>query len=190
VQSQRDADILVDGLKLSIKLANTPALQKYGLAMDTTPVKACDGYEFGSDEYFACAVRRETGPEYHQGGTCKMFPADDKLAVVDNQAQGTRSDEHQGGRCQYLPTSLRRPGRDIHTRALCGDHRWRHQFLYLIDVEGSSLVNLRPLHGSPKLLTPWSLGRSSIVKRFYWIQHIIILTVNCSKTSFIRRSTT
>jgi choline dehydrogenase len=85
LESQRDVDILVDGLKLSIKLANTPALQKYGLTLDTTPVKGCESYEFGSDEYFTCAVRRETGPENHQGGTTKMGPAEDELAVVDNQ---------------------------------------------------------------------------------------------------------
>lgn len=85
LQTQRDVDILVDGIKLSIKLANTPAMQKYGLTVDTTPVKGCENYEFGSDEYFACSVRRETGAENHQGGTTKMGPAEDSMAVIDNQ---------------------------------------------------------------------------------------------------------
>jgi choline dehydrogenase len=85
LESQRDVDILVDGIKLGIELANTPALQKYGLTIDTTPVKGCESYAFGSDQYFECAVRRETGPENHQGGTTKMGPAEDKLAVLDNQ---------------------------------------------------------------------------------------------------------
>jgi choline dehydrogenase len=85
LQTQRDVDILVDGIKLSIKLANTPAMQKYGFTVDTTPVKGCESYEFGSDEYFACSVRRETGAENHQGGTAKMGPAEDSMAVVDNQ---------------------------------------------------------------------------------------------------------
>jgi choline dehydrogenase len=84
LESQRDVDILVDGIKLIIKLANTPALQKYGLTIDTTPAKGCESYAFRSDEYFACALRRETGPEHHQGGTTKMGPVEDTMAVVDN----------------------------------------------------------------------------------------------------------
>jgi len=83
-ESPRDVDILVDGTKLIIELANTPALQKYGLTIDTTPVKGCESYDFGSDQYFVCAVRRETGPENHQGGTTKMGPVEDRMAVVDN----------------------------------------------------------------------------------------------------------
>lgn len=85
LQTQRDVDILVDGLKLSIKVANTPALQKYGLTLDTTPVQGCESYEFGSDEYFVCSVRRATGAENHQGGATKMGPAEDNMAVVDHQ---------------------------------------------------------------------------------------------------------
>jgi hypothetical protein len=40
-ESPRDVDILVDGIKLINELANTPALQKYGLAINTTPTKVC-----------------------------------------------------------------------------------------------------------------------------------------------------
>jgi choline dehydrogenase len=85
LQTQRDVDILVDGIKLSIKLANTPAMQKYSLKLDTTPVKGCESFEFGTDEYFACSVRRETGAENHQAGTTKMGPAEDRMAVIDHQ---------------------------------------------------------------------------------------------------------
>jgi choline dehydrogenase len=85
LDSQHDVDILVDGIKLCIKLANTPALQAYGLVIDSTPVKGCESYAFGSDEYIVCTLRMETGPENHQAGTCKMGPDEDKMAVVDNQ---------------------------------------------------------------------------------------------------------
>jgi Choline dehydrogenase and related flavoproteins len=47
--SPRDVDILVDCIKLVIKLAYTPALQKYGLTIDTTPAKGFESYGFGSD---------------------------------------------------------------------------------------------------------------------------------------------
>jgi len=84
LESPRDVDILVDGMKLIIKVANTPALQKYGLTIDKTPAKGCESYDFGSDQYFACALRRETGPENHQAGTTKMGPVEDRMTVVDN----------------------------------------------------------------------------------------------------------
>jgi hypothetical protein len=57
-ESPRDVDILVDGIKLIIELANMPALQKYGLTIDTTPAKGCESYDFGSDQYFACGTRK------------------------------------------------------------------------------------------------------------------------------------
>ncbi|XP_069669075.1 glucose dehydrogenase [FAD, quinone]-like [Periplaneta americana] len=85
LQAQRDVDVLVDGLKLAIQLTKQPALQKYGFTMDTTPVAGCDSYTFASDEYFSCAIRMKTGPENHQAGSCKMGPASDVNAVVDNE---------------------------------------------------------------------------------------------------------
>ena len=84
LDKQKDVDILVDGLKLCIQLANTPALQKYNYTIDKTPVTGCESHEFASDEYFECVIRRNTGAENHQAGSCKMGPAEDPMAVVDN----------------------------------------------------------------------------------------------------------
>ncbi|PSN40240.1 Glucose dehydrogenase [FAD, quinone] [Blattella germanica] len=85
LESIRDVDVLVDGIKLCIKLAFTPAMQKYNFTLDTTPVPGCETYTFGSDEYFSCVVRTRTGAENHQAGSCKMGPVTDPMAVVDHQ---------------------------------------------------------------------------------------------------------
>lgn len=82
---QEDVDLLIDGIRIAIKLAGTEALRKYGMELDQTPVKGCEDFEFNSDKYWECAIRRDTEPENHQAGSCKMGPLSDTLAVVDAQ---------------------------------------------------------------------------------------------------------
>lgn len=78
-----DVATLVEGIKLAIKLSESTALQKYGLRIDRTPVEGCEHLAFGCDAYWECAVRRATGTENHQAGSCRMGPAGDPGAVVD-----------------------------------------------------------------------------------------------------------
>lgn len=78
-----DVTTLIEGIKIAIKLTETNALKKYGFQLDKTPTKGCENLTFGCDEYWECAVRKETGPENHQGGSCRMGPAGDPGAVVD-----------------------------------------------------------------------------------------------------------
>ena len=84
LENRRDIDVLIDGLRLCIELANTPAMQKYNITVDTTKMYGCEDYDFETDEYFECIIRRYMGPQNHQAGTCKMGPSDDPMAVVDN----------------------------------------------------------------------------------------------------------
>ncbi|KAK9497893.1 hypothetical protein O3M35_003797 [Rhynocoris fuscipes] len=78
-----DVATLVEGIKIAIKLSETSALQKYGLRLDRTPVEGCENLAYGCDAYWECAVRRSTGPENHQAGSCRMGPIGDPGAVVD-----------------------------------------------------------------------------------------------------------
>ncbi|KAF5280195.1 hypothetical protein FQA39_LY18112 [Lamprigera yunnana] len=78
-----DVKVMIDGIKFAIKLSETKALKRYGFQLDRTPVSGCDNLKFGSDVYWECAAKRQTGPENHQAGSCKMGPADDKMAVVN-----------------------------------------------------------------------------------------------------------
>ncbi|XP_046683423.1 glucose dehydrogenase [FAD, quinone]-like [Homalodisca vitripennis] len=78
-----DVATLIEGIKFSLKIPKTKALKKYGITLNETPIKGCEGKKFGSDDYWECAVRRNTAAENHQAGSCKMGPEQDSSAVVD-----------------------------------------------------------------------------------------------------------
>ncbi|XP_015513391.1 glucose dehydrogenase [FAD, quinone] [Neodiprion pinetum] len=80
-----DVARLVEGIKFAVRLAETDALKRYGFQLDKTPVKNCEHLKFGCDAYWECAVKHDTAPENHQAGSCKMGPANDPMAVVDNE---------------------------------------------------------------------------------------------------------
>ncbi|PSN57094.1 hypothetical protein C0J52_01323 [Blattella germanica] len=82
---QQDVDILIEGLKKMIELTETQTLQGWGFELVTTPAEGCEGPPFGSDDYWECLIRRHTGPENHQGGSCKMGAVGDPTTVVDPQ---------------------------------------------------------------------------------------------------------
>ncbi|XP_046998690.1 glucose dehydrogenase [FAD, quinone]-like [Schistocerca americana] len=85
LQEDQDVQVLVDGIKIVIRMTETEALQQWGFQINDLPVDGCEDLEFGSDSYWACVVKRATGAENHQAGTCKMGPASDPLAVVDER---------------------------------------------------------------------------------------------------------
>lgn len=80
-----DGRILVEGINIALSLANTTALSKHNMTLNHTPLPACSKFQFLSNDYWNCAIRQDTGPENHQAGSCKMGPASDPMAVVDNQ---------------------------------------------------------------------------------------------------------
>ncbi|KAL6446941.1 hypothetical protein ACFW04_001378 [Cataglyphis niger] len=80
-----DVKILVEGIEIALSLANTSAMAKYNMTLTNRPSPACSAYPFLSKEYWACAIRQDTGPENHQAGSCKMGPPNDPMAVVDHR---------------------------------------------------------------------------------------------------------
>lgn len=82
-----DVNVMVEGIKFALKLAETKALRRYGFQLDRTPVAGCESFSFGTDPYWACAAKRQTGPENHQAGSCKMGPPSDPMAVVNPHLQ-------------------------------------------------------------------------------------------------------
>ncbi|XP_066156011.1 glucose dehydrogenase [FAD, quinone]-like [Euwallacea fornicatus] len=73
---------IVEGVKQSLNLLRTNALQKLGYSLVTTPLPACQHLSFGTDEYWACVAQAYTATIFHPVGTCKMGPAEDSKAVV------------------------------------------------------------------------------------------------------------
>lgn len=80
-----DVKVMVEGIRFGLRLAETKALRRYGFQLDKTPVAGCESLTFGSDNYWECAMKRQTGPENHQAGSCKMGPKEDVMAVVDSE---------------------------------------------------------------------------------------------------------
>ena len=52
LDEEHDIKVLVEGIRFAIALSKTSALRAYGMELDTTPVAACAGKEFGSQVSF------------------------------------------------------------------------------------------------------------------------------------------
>ncbi|KAL0130224.1 hypothetical protein PUN28_002068 [Cardiocondyla obscurior] len=80
---KEDMDVLVEGIKLAMKVSNTSAFQRFGSRPHTIRMPGCHKYPFDTYEYWECAIRHFTFTIYHPTGTCKMGPRGDPTAVVD-----------------------------------------------------------------------------------------------------------
>ncbi|OXU26887.1 hypothetical protein TSAR_015184 [Trichomalopsis sarcophagae] len=79
----RDAEIMIEGLRFARKLADTKALKREGLKDSKKPVSACENFEYESDDYLECLIKKTLSVAYHGVGTCKMGPVNDETSVVD-----------------------------------------------------------------------------------------------------------
>ncbi|XP_043270256.1 glucose dehydrogenase [FAD, quinone]-like isoform X2 [Venturia canescens] len=82
-EEREDMNILIEGIKKVADLTKTPTMKKWDLRLEGIPIPACSTYRFGTDAYWECLIRQQTGPENHQSGSCKMGPEGDESAVVD-----------------------------------------------------------------------------------------------------------
>ncbi|XP_076760448.1 glucose dehydrogenase [FAD, quinone]-like [Xylocopa sonorina] len=85
IGTERDANVIVQGIRAIFKLSETQTMRKHGLTLSHVTVPQCAQHKEGSDDYWRCAVQWNTRPENHQAGTCKMGPRQDKMAVVDER---------------------------------------------------------------------------------------------------------
>lgn len=60
-------------------------MRELGATLTPELWQGCESYAVGSDDFWACAVKRYTGPENHQVGTCQMGDPHDSNTVVDPQ---------------------------------------------------------------------------------------------------------
>ncbi|XP_067009423.2 glucose dehydrogenase [FAD, quinone] [Anabrus simplex] len=80
---KRDLETLIKGIQLAVSLSRTSALQRYNSTLNPRPFVGCEEKPFGSEQYWACAIRQIGSNLHHQVGTCKMGPKWDPEAVVD-----------------------------------------------------------------------------------------------------------
>lgn len=83
LQKIRDVQVLIHGMKLVKKFAETKALSKFGAKLNTKHLPGCTNYDFGSELYWECYIRHMTLTSYHPVGTCKMGGIN-KKSVVDH----------------------------------------------------------------------------------------------------------
>ncbi|KAJ8913758.1 hypothetical protein NQ315_002438 [Exocentrus adspersus] len=82
---EKDEDVatMIEGIKIAISVASSTHFRRYNTTLNTIPFPGCESIPFGSDPYWACAVRHVATTLGHQVGTCKMGPVSDPDAVVD-----------------------------------------------------------------------------------------------------------
>nr|KAG5712312.1 hypothetical protein BaRGS_023891 [Batillaria attramentaria] len=67
------------------KFVATPTLQSVGAEVADPPSKLCGQFQYDTDDYWECMIRRNMLTIYHPVGTCKMGPVTDNTTVVDPQ---------------------------------------------------------------------------------------------------------
>ncbi|GAB6027527.1 hypothetical protein CHUAL_001775 [Chamberlinius hualienensis] len=83
LSNEDDANRLLEGTKMCLKLVNSTAYEGYNLTLNTDPDFGCKKFLPNTDEYFKCVQPFTTTTGLHAAGTCKMGPANDSMAVVD-----------------------------------------------------------------------------------------------------------
>lgn len=87
--------MIIEGVKIALRLSQTPAFQKYGSRFYDKPYPGCTNITMWTswrktmltDAYLDCLVRQYTIPLYHIIGTCQMGPDWEPNAVVNPRLQ-------------------------------------------------------------------------------------------------------
>lgn len=80
-----DVNVLREGVKTAIAVAETQALKRFGARFWTKSPPNCKHLPLFTDEYWDCYIRQYTMTIYHMSCTAKMGPPTDPMAVVDPQ---------------------------------------------------------------------------------------------------------
>lgn len=82
-----DVQVLTEGIRLCLKIAESPYFRKMGAKVNPNPFFGCEHENMFSDKYWECCIRRIGTTIQHQVGTCKMGPHWDSDAVVNPELQ-------------------------------------------------------------------------------------------------------
>lgn len=88
---EEDRNTLIEGIEFVLKLAKTREMVDGGFVLEDLKLSQCDHFQWGSREYWNCALDYLAAPFFHAACTCKMGPENDPCAVVDPtlKVQGT-----------------------------------------------------------------------------------------------------
>ncbi|KAJ3664212.1 hypothetical protein Zmor_008399 [Zophobas morio] len=80
-----DFRTLLAGIKRGLSFAGTDVFKKMNLVVNDYKIAGCEDHEWGSDDYWKCAIKLLTISLHHVMGTARMGPKSDKDAIVDNK---------------------------------------------------------------------------------------------------------
>lgn len=80
-----DVEVILEGVKIAMNISNSKAFRRYESTLHDGVVPGCRIFEFGSDDYWRCAIRHLPSMMNHEVGSVKMGPRSDPDAVVDPQ---------------------------------------------------------------------------------------------------------
>ncbi|XP_046744277.1 glucose dehydrogenase [FAD, quinone]-like [Diprion similis] len=80
-----DLEVLVEGVYFAYNLSQTWAMKELNARPNSNVIPECAYLNFPSRDYWRCYARFFSWNLYHHTSTCKMGPADDKMAVVDSR---------------------------------------------------------------------------------------------------------
>ncbi|TMW49171.1 hypothetical protein DOY81_005761 [Sarcophaga bullata] len=83
--ASHDRQTLLRFVRFVQKLAKTSAFKQYGLELITVPLEECDKFPFDSNNYWFCYIKYFYISAWHGVGTCRMGPASDASAIVDQR---------------------------------------------------------------------------------------------------------
>lgn len=83
-EDKRDLKTMIEGIKYAIKVGMGGKFKKIGSRLYEKKLPSCLTLEFGSDQYWECALRSLATSMQHHVGSCRMGPASDPEAVVDH----------------------------------------------------------------------------------------------------------
>ncbi|XP_050431608.1 glucose dehydrogenase [FAD, quinone]-like [Adelges cooleyi] len=76
-------EVLLKGVDFLVKLSKTEPMVDAGIVLEQAKLPNCVEHEWGTKEYWICAIKNVASHMFHPVGACKMGPAHDPSSVVD-----------------------------------------------------------------------------------------------------------